>query len=322
MSQLVAADLRQAVAAWSGLLDRDQAVRAMFPFATGERFTWQYTPGPRKGLALSDMTSGQRVAARGIVAATMSNAGAAAVDAIIGLEPILAEIERAVDDPMWRERDPERYWFAVFGDPDTESWGCRVGGHHVLVQSTVVGDQVAFTPSFRGANTAGVPGGPHPGSRALAGEEALARVVLASLSVEQRAIAVVDPVAPPDIRSGHGRRALLDGIPFGIRRGTLTTPQQAALGALVRQYLGRARDEMAAAAWERIVDAGLDDLTFAWAGPDAPGHGHYYAIRGPRTLIEYDNTQDAANHIHAVWRDLRDDFGEDVLADHYRRAHG
>ena len=67
--------------------------------------------------------------------------------------------------------------------------------------------------------------------------------------------------------------------------------------------------------------AGLDDLTFAWAGPEEPGHGHYYAVRGPRLLIEYDNTQDEANHIHAVWRDLRGDWGEDLLAAHYRRSH-
>jgi hypothetical protein len=317
-------ELGAAVEAWLAMLDPDQRARATFPFVSEERVAWQYTPGPRAGLPLADLTADQRVAARRIVAAAMSGHGAAAVDAVIALEPILAGIERAADDPMWRARDPERYWFAVFGEPAVGKgapWGWRIGGHHVLVQSTVVGDRVAFTPSFLGANPAVVPGGPQAGSRALAGEEALARALLASLPAEQRAIAVVDPVAPPDIRSGHGRRAILDGIPVGIRRGALATSQQAALDALVRHYLGRARDEVAEAAWVRIVEAGLDDLAFAWAGPDTPGRGHYYAVRGPRTLIEYDNTQDDANHIHSVWRDLRDDFGDDLLATHYRDHH-
>ena len=58
-----------------------------------------------------------------------------------------------------------------------------------------------------------------------------------------------------------------------------------------------------------------------WAGPDEPGRGHYYAVRGPRTLIEYDNTQNGANHIHAVWRDPTNDWGEDILASHYQAAH-
>lgn len=324
MTAGAADELRQHARAWLEGLSVDQSARARLPMASDARFVWQYTPGPWTGLAIGDMTPDQRASARALVGATMSRHGAAAADAIIALEPILAEIERAADDPMWLERDPERYWFAVFGDPDADHgvpWGWRVGGHHLLVQSTVVGDQVAFTPSFLGANPAVVPGGPHAGSRALAGEEDLARVLLGSLSGEQRTIAVVDPVAPPDIRSGDGRRAILHGIPVGIRRAALTTTQQSDLDTLVRHYLGRARDEVAAAAWEDIVEAGLDELAFAWAGPDAPGRGHYYAIRGPRTLIEYDNTQNEANHIHSVWRDLRDDFGEDVLAAHYRSEH-
>ncbi len=69
------------------------------------------------------------------------------------------------------------------------------------------------------------------------------------------------------------------------------------------------------------MDGGLDDSTFAWAGSDQPGAGHYYAIRGRDLLIEYDDTQDAANHIHAVWRDLADDWGEDLLGAHYRAHH-
>jgi hypothetical protein len=166
-----------------------------------------------------------------------------------------------------------------------------------------------------------VPRGPSAGARALTAEEALAREFVTGLSAAQRAIANVDPVAPPDILSGNGARAEVAGIPVGIRQGDLGQPQQEGLESLIRHYLGRARDEVAAADWDRIADTGLAAITFAWAGPLEPGRGHYYAVRGPSFLVEYDNTQNGANHIHAVWRDLTNDWGADALADHYRRGH-
>ena len=91
---------------------------------------------------------------------------------------------------------------------------------------------------------------------------------------------------------------------------------------LLRYYVDRVRPEVADAAWAQIADAGLAGVTFAWAGPETPGRGHYYAIRGPGFVVEYDNTQNGANHIHAVWRDLENDWGEDLLAAHLVTAHG
>jgi hypothetical protein len=132
---------------------------------------------------------------------------------------------------------------------------------------------------------------------------------------------VVDPVAPPDILSGNDRRAVLRDVPAGIRHEDLGAAQRDGLERLIRHYLDRARPDVAEMEWERVRSTGLAALTFAWAGPDAPGRGHYYAVRGPSFLIEYDNTQNGANHIHAVWRDLANDWGEDVLAAHYRERH-
>ena len=140
------------------------------------------------------------------------------------------------------------------------------------------------------------------------------------MSSAQRSIAIVDPVAPPDILSGTARGPSLDDVPTGIRAGELDPRQRQDLERLIRHYVDRARPEVADAEWSRIVDAGLDDATFAWAGPADAG-GHYYAIRGPTFLIEYDNTQNGANHIHALWRDRTDDWGDDRLAEHYRTGH-
>ncbi len=315
--------LTGAVRAWLATLDDVQRVRASFPFDTDERFVWAAMPGEREGLAIADMGADQRAAAMATLGAAMSERGAQEAAAVIALEDVLGALERARSRAGWIRRDPERYWFAVFGEPGAQgAWAWRVGGHHVAIQVTLDdGAVVGSTPSFLGSNPAVVPEGPTAGSRTLTGEEILARDLLTNLSPEARAIAVVDPIAPPEIHSGFGARADLRSVPSGIRHDDLAAPERERLESLVRHYLGRAPDDVAAASWERIVDAGLAPITFAWAGSDEPGRGHYYAIRGPEFLIEYDNTQNDANHIHAVWRDLERDWGADALAAHYGSHH-
>jgi hypothetical protein len=319
-----AREIAAAVTAWLGALDAGQRSRATFPFDTGERFAWQYTPGPREGLAIRDMDGSQRAAAGSIVRASLSARGAAEVEAIIALESVLGELERATGRPGSPRRDPELYWFAVFGEPDDgAAWSWRIGGHHVAIHLTLAGGRVVGSaPSFLGANPAVVPAGPTAGARALTGEEEIARELLAGLTERQRRSAIVDDSAPADILSGNGPRAVMASIPTGLRYADLDGSGRDALERLVRHYLGRVRPEVEAAEWDRIRSAGLDDVTFAWAGPEVAGHGHYYAVRGPGFLVEYDNTQNGANHIHAVWRDLANDWGEDLLASHYATGHG
>lgn len=322
---MTAADgLATTVVAWLDSLDVGRHGRATFPFDRDERFVWAYTPVNHEGLVVAEMTPAQREGALAIVAASLSVRGAVETRAIMLLETVLGELERAAGRSGSERRDPLRYWFAVFGDPRIAAapWAWRLGGHHICVHVTVIDGSIASTtPSFLGANPAVIPSGPSSGARALTGEETLARELLLGLSDEQRSVAVVDPIAPPDILSGTGRRASVDGIPTGIERRVLDASGQSRLDALVGHYLGRARDDVAAAAWKRLAASGLDELTFAWAGPMEPGRGHYYAIRGGSLLIEYDNTQNGANHIHAVWRDLDRDWGDDLLAAHYRRSH-
>jgi hypothetical protein len=312
-----------AVRAWLDALDGRQREQATFPFDSDERFAWQYTPGPREGLAIRAMNAAQRTAAVGVVRASLSERGAREVQAVIALESVLGEIERAEGRAGWQRRDPELYWFAVFGAPgDGAPWSWRVGGHHIAIQLTLADGRVAGSaPSFLGANPAVVPSGPEVGRRTLPGEEELARRLLAGLSPAHRRTAVVDHTAPADILSGNGPRAVVSSIPAGIRYANLDDPGREALVRLVRHYLDRARPEVAASEWARIRTAGLDDVRFAWAGPDVANRGHYYAVRGPGFLIEYDNTLDGANHIHAVWRDLENDWGADQLAGHYASDH-
>jgi len=320
----VAGEITGAVTAWLAGLDPAQRASATFAFDDPERFVWAFTPEPpRRGLMLGEMDAAQRQAAMAIVDASLGERASAEVATIMALETTLGELERATGRHGWERRDPDRYWFAVFGDPAGEGrWSWRVGGHHVAVHLTISGGGgVGSTPSFLGANPAVVPSGPTAGARALPGEEALARDLLDALTPGEREIAIVDPVAPPEILSGNGARATLEGIPVGIRHDELGPAGRAGLEALVRHFVDRSRPEVAETDWARLLGDGLGELTFAWAGPDVPGHGHYYAVRGPTLLIEYDNTQNGANHIHAVRRDLVNDWGEDPLLAHYRAGH-
>jgi len=315
----VASRIGEAVRRWLDALDPGQKTRAAFPFESADRFAWDYVPGERKGLSLGEMTAGQRAAAMAMVDAAMSRRGAGEVRAIIALEPILGELERLAGRQFGPRRDPDLYWFAVFGEPGgNEPWAWRIGGHHIAIHSTVVdGRVIGSAPAFLGANPATVPTRPFAGRRALDGEETLARTLLGSLSRSRRQVAVVGPTAPWDIRTGNRPRAEVREVPTGIRFDDFTAEQRSGLEGLIRHYLDRSDPEIAEAEWDRIRAADLAPVTFAWAGSEVPGRGHYYAVRGPTFVIEYDNTQNGANHIHSVWRDLTNDWGEDLLAAHY-----
>ena len=311
--------MRAAATAFMHSLDASGRRAALFAFDDPERFAWQYTPGARGGLALERMDGRQRDAAMRLLESGLSERGAATAREIIGLEPVLRAVEEAAGRPGADRRNPLHYWLSVFGDPAAgEPWAWRVGGHHLCLHYTVIGDATSVTPLFFGANPARVPPMPsrHPGypegSRVLAAEEDLARALLGALEAPQRSRAVVSDEAPGDILTRNAVRAEIAAVPTGIGYADLTAAQRERFDALLRHYLDRVRHPPP-------IDA--ERLSFAWAGSTEPGAGHYYAVRGDSFLLEYDNTQDDANHVHTVWRDLHRDWGEDLLAAHYRHAH-
>lgn len=296
-----------------GSLYDGQWAAATYPFTDSERVRWQYTPGPRGGLPLADMDPTQRALAMSLLDAGLSERGAKTARSIMRLEPILKAIEEQAGRPGSERRDAEHYWFSVFGDPASDQpWAWRVGGHHLCLHFTMCGDEISVTPLFFGANPARVPAGEHEGLRTLALEEDLARAFLSRLPGDQREHAVVSPDAPNDILTKNSVRAEVAAVPTGVAYSTLDAAARNAFDVLLDHYLGRVR---------RAVRVDRDRLTFAWAGSTQVGQGHYYAIRGDDFLVEYDNTQNGANHVHTVWRDLSRDWGEDLLRAHYRLAH-
>jgi hypothetical protein len=316
--------MAEAASALLETLGGEMRAQASYPFVGDERYEWAYTPGPRNGLRLKAMTPEQRRAALRLFDAGLSARGAATAQQIIAHETILHETERIEQRPSEDQRDPELYWFTIFGMPGGAApWGWRANGHHLALNFTVVdGALVAPTPLFFGANPAEVHHGEARGLRILAAEEDLARTLLGSLDAAQKSLAIVDPLAPADLLTRNYRMVDPGAVPHGIAFADLTGEQRGHLAGLVRQYIERIADDVSAQVWRRIESAGLNALTFAWAGPEQRGHGHYYAVKGPTFLIEYDNTQNHANHIHSVWRDFTHDWAGDVLAEHYRRSHG
>jgi hypothetical protein len=278
---------------------------------------------PRNGLWLMGMLPEQQAAAMALLETGLSARAFDQAKRIMQREATLREHERAELRIARIVRDPELYWWSVFGEPGgEEAWAWRVSGHHIGVHFTVVsGAVVASTPLFLGCNPAESRLGPDMGDRVLPAEEDMARDLLAALDEPRKALAIYSPVAPSDILTDIHRQVYPSVLPRGLAMGRMDGRQRSKLVELIRNYLGRATDVLADEAWRRVEQAGLDDVTFAWAGPEARGQGHYYAVSGPTFMLEYDNTQNGANHIHSVWREWQGDWGEDLLAAHYKDSH-
>jgi len=135
-----------------------------------------------------------------------------------------------------------------------------------------------------------------------------------------RARLVIAADSPGDIVSGPGRADSLKA-PAGVPLGELGAQPRGLALRLVETYARNMRSDVADEELRRMRDAGTDTVRFAWAGPIDPRRPHYYRLHGPTLLIEYDNSQNNANHIHSVWHDPRNDFGVDLLRAHYQSGH-
>ena len=300
----------------------DQKSVASLDFADeDERRNWHYTPVERKGLMLKDMDGWQVELAHRLLGTGLSGSGMHRARTIIDLESILGEMEGP--GGKWK-RDPERYYVSVFGTPGNGEWGWRFEGRHVSVNYTIVnGELIGPTPVFLGANPAKVLHGSTEGVRALKEEEDVARDLLASLDGTQKEVAIVSDEAPADMLTKNVPMVTseLDSEPDGLRASEMTDLQQTTLHQLIEVYVGRLPDALATDEKARVAEVDAEEIRFAWAGPEARGQGHYYRVLAPTFLAEYDCTQNDANHIHAVWRDLQNDFGQDILRRHLAASH-
>jgi len=311
--------LRAEASAFLAALTPEQRHDAVFAIDSEERFDWHYVPRTRAGVALRSMNAAQRTAAHALLRAALSDTGYRKATEIFALESVL----RSMETFGFARRDPDNYSWTIFGAPGDPSspWGFRVEGHHVSLNFVFAVSGETVTPAFLGANPARVPSAPLEGKRVLGAQEDLARELIRGFAPEDRARAIIGARSLGDIVTGPGRGDALRN-PVGVAIAQMGAPQRATAERLIEEFVGTLRTELAEAQRARIREAGMGAIHFACAGPTEPGHAHYFRLHGPRLLIEHDNTQNDANHVHSVWRDPTRDFGRDVLGEHYKSGHG
>ncbi|CAL1518984.1 DUF3500 domain-containing protein [Chitinophaga sp. MM2321] len=305
------------------LLDKDQQAKTLYPFDTGERYHFSYVPrDDRKGISMNELNTAQRKAFIDLLKMALSEETVKKVNDIMQLDLVLKELEHRPADDHYR--DPGKYFITFFGIPAANNiWGWRFEGHHVAFNfSADKNELVAGTPAFLGANPAIVLDWPQKGKEVLKEETDKGFALLHALKPEELQKAVIADKAPAEIITATSRKAMIDH-PSGLRFQEMSPANQQLLLGLINLYVNRFTKLFASSMLKDIQKAGLDSLWFTWAGSTEHvlGKPYYYRIQGPTIIIEYDNSQNNANHIHTVVRDLKNDFGGDLLLEHYKAAH-
>jgi Protein of unknown function (DUF3500) len=346
--------MRAAADALLSNLSGEQLARAFFPFdAEDERRDWDFIPKYRpRGLPLRQMSDRQQVLAQQLIASALSLPGYAQAVSIMAFENVLRELNKDRMGLVASEvRHAGKYQFSFFGEPQAEqTWAWRMVGHHVALNFTIVdGTYVAPTPLLFGAEPAefGV-------FRPLVDDEDHGFALLDALDADQRRRAIIHDVAPPDFVTRVVRKLGDEELPGdhelgfdhyvisdqdremlkwlrhdarGLHGASMTTSQLSMFRNLVAAYVERLPPDVAAQHMDRLTGAGLERFAFAWAGHPERGQPHYYRVQGPSFLLEFENAQvggglpEPANHIHTVWRDPDNDFGDDLLLRHHLEDH-
>lgn len=317
-----AQDLSKTANNFLATLTPELKAQTLFPLKGDERFNMNFVPLERKGPTFRDFNDQQKAAAIALLRASMSEQGFQKATDIMELENVLIIIEKRTPDD--RRRDPLNYHFCIFGTPaPNQPWGWRFEGHHISLNFAANdGKIVSATPSFFGSNPSIVPNevGIQQGKQALKQESELGLALVNSLTAEQLSIARFSETCPDEIFTNNNRKAT-SLEPRGISFKALTADQKKIFMQLLNVYVKNYEFGFAKTLMAKIEKAGIDNLSFAWAGQLKYGLPHYYRIQGPMLLIEYDNIQTNANHVHSTVRDLTNDFAEDILREHYLQAH-
>lgn len=295
-----------------GSLNKAQIEKATFDFDSPERLNWHFIPRERKGLSIKEMSGGQRALAFGLLHTGLGASGYLKATTVMSLEQVLRDLEKG-SGPV---RDPELYFLSIFGKPSNRGkWGWRVEGHHLSLNFTVEnGKVVSATPTFFGANPAEVRQGTREGLRALAEVEDRALRLIQALDESARKVAVVEEAAPKDIRDANTPQPPTDAA-VGLSFAEMNEEQREMLKAIVESYVEDVPMEVGQAWLKEIKEAGPENVKFAWFGPADRSQPHAYRIQGPTFLIEFNNTQNNANHIHSVWRSMLGDFAVPIASE-------
>lgn len=301
--------------AFVNALNEEQKAKVVFPFEEINRFNWHYVPppsAPRTGIPVKDLDSIQKKLFYTMLQSFLSPAGYQRTQNIMSFEYVLKEME-----PNSTTRIPENYFVSVYGHPGKDSvWAWKFTGHHLALNFTVVDGKLAFTPFFFGSNPGEIKEGAKKGMRIIIDEEDLGFTLVNSLDDAQKKTALFQSAAFPDIVSSNAAH-VSPLEPVGILLKDLNNDQKNLVNKIMVAYLSSMSQRLATARMNMVATEDKNEISFGWAGGLVKGEPHYYRIQGKTFLIEFDNTQNNANHIHMVWRDFNGDYGEDLLKEHY-----
>ena len=300
-------------------LTDEQRAKAQMTFDDDSKESWHFFPGtmwPRSGVQFGELSSDQRDLLHKLLRSYLSETGYDNTIRIMDLENVLIELKSNV-----HMRDSENYHIAFYGDPSKDHlWAWSFEGHHVSLNFTILNDKISIAPRFFGASPAIIPSGDRKGERTLDLEEDLGLELIQNMTEALRKKAIIQETAYPDIVTSNA--AKVDPLKrVGVKLEELAQPLQKTLILLINTYLANMPEDLAIKRMEQLKQEKLGDIHFAWAGATVLGKGHYYRVQGKSFLIEFDNTQNNANHIHSIWRDFDADFGRDLIKEHYQHSH-
>ncbi len=282
--------------------------KMMYGYDDPERLNWHFIPRDRNGIVLWDLEGASRKAADELVKSGLSAAGYAKTLQVRSLEEVLYLFEGAKKSTAGIVGIRISI-ISRFGTPGpTGKWGWRFEGHHLslnfMIQDGVV---VSSTPEFFGANPGLIDGGPKRSLRVLGKREDLARDILKACTAAQSQQMWIAKEAPDDIRgAGEAQPVVTEAV--GLRYADMSAEQQKLLRELIAEYVTAMPVQVVRDRMKAIEKSGMDDIRIGWWGESERNQRHHYVVQGASFIIEYNNTQNEANHVHAMWRNIDGDF--------------
>lgn len=296
--------------------DEERRSDILLTFDDADRLEWNNLPineYPRKGIPLKEMDDAQKQLVQQLLRTSLSDMGYLQVNWIFWNDERRKRDREKANNPTAPYYGHNNYWVTVFGNPsESENWAWQLEGHHLSINVSFVDGQVATTPLFLGADPAVVPDGPFAGLEILGVPANTSRELMQSLTEEQQLQAIVSEELYEDIltRSGQEPHTTEEA---GLPVREMNEAQQQMVRQIVEHYVGTF-EEAPANSYLSDWENGLpNDLMFAWSGSVEPGEPIYYRIQNADFLIEFDNRSGQPNHIHSVWYDLKNKFGQSFL---------